>query len=242
MKSISAATIVVTTVLVFAINVFAQSESRDDLINQIKTKRAELASIQKKLLEPSEEDRTTNAEFLRQPDTGLIRLLPRDVYDVVYRTSTGLAINGGGAYYSFTRLTHEYGQGSDIELDHNYLSVGFAGADYGMLLNLGDIPLEEVSLEIPRALFISTYQPPTLETEVRTEQRRFGTGVLSDNVEYKNRLPLATNKTYLLRSISFDRSDVLVAFRVIRKDPDGSTIIVWKLLKKYPKPELARNN
>jgi hypothetical protein len=242
MKPISAAPIVVTALLVFAINVFAQSESRDDLINQIKTKRADLAAIEKKLLEPSEEDRTTYAEFLRQPDTGLIRLLPRDVYDVVYRTSTGLAINGGGAYYSFTRLTHEYGQGSDIELDHNYLSVGFAGADYGMLLNLGDIPLEEVTIEIPQAQFISTYQPPTLETEVRTEQRRFGAGVLSDSTEYKNRLPLVTNKTYLVRSISFDRSDVLVAFRVIRKDTDGSIILLWKLLKKYPKPVLARNN
>jgi hypothetical protein len=26
----------------------------------------------------------------------------------------------------------------------------------------------------------------------------------------------------------------------VRKDTDGSVIIVWKLLKKFPKPELAR--
>jgi hypothetical protein len=242
MKSTFTAALFMSILVVFSNNIFAQSESRDDLIKQIKTKRAELASIEKKLLEPSEEDRTTYAEFLGKPDTGLIRLLPRDVYDVIYKTDTGLAINGGGSYYSFTRLTHEYGQGSDIGLDHNYLSVGFAGADYGMLLNLGDIPLEEVTLEFPRALFISSYQPPTNESEVRAEQTRFGAGVLSHDTEYKRSLPLATNSTFLLRSISFDRSDVLVAFRVVRKDTDGSIIILWKLLKKYPTPELARNN
>ena len=45
------------------------------------------------------------------------------------------------------------------------------------------------------------------------------------------------------REIAEGRSmDVLVAFRIIRKDDDDSVIILWKLLKKYPKPELARNN
>jgi len=48
------------------------------------------------------------------------------------------------------------------------------------------------------------------------------------------------NTTYLLRSIDYGTSDVLVAFRVFRKDSDGGLIIAWKLLNKFPKPELAR--
>jgi hypothetical protein len=34
------------------------------------------------------------------------------------------------------------------------------------------------------------------------------------------------------------RTDVLVAFRVVRKDADESVTIAWKLLKKYPEPKL----
>jgi hypothetical protein len=48
--------------------------------------------------------------------------------------------------------------------------------------------------------------------------------------------------TYLLRSINFERSDVLVALKVVRQDTDGSVIIAWKLLQKYPVPKLPRNN
>ena len=36
------------------------------------------------------------------------------------------------------------------------------------------------------------------------------------------------------------RSDVLVAFRVVRFDNDGSAIIAWKLLKSFSKPQLNR--
>jgi len=55
-------------------------------------------------------------------------------------------------------------------------------------------------------------------------------------------LPVKVNTTYLLRSINYVASDVLVAFRVVRKDSDGSIIIIWKLLKNYPRPKLARSN
>ncbi len=244
MKKLVIATVFIGSLSIASLNVFAQSESRDGLVNEIKAKRVELAALENRLLEPSAEDRAGHAEFLRQPDTGLIRLLPRDVYDQVYHPGNGLAMIGGGAYYSFTRLTHEYGYGDDIELDHNFLSVGFAGVDYGMLTILGDMPLEQITLESPSVQFISAYTPATNEAEARLEQTKFRNGLVSNDVLYKQRLPLQANSTYLLRSINYSSSgsDILVAFRVARKDTDGSVIIVWKLLKKNPKPELARTN
>jgi hypothetical protein len=36
------------------------------------------------------------------------------------------------------------------------------------------------------------------------------------------------------------QSDVLVVFRVVRVDSDGSATIVWKLLKKYGKPSFNK--
>jgi hypothetical protein len=220
----------------------SQSESRDELLIEIANKRAELQKLETAFLSPAEEDREAYAEFLKQPHTGLIRLLPREKYDSdVYSSKIvkSLTIRGGGAYYSFARLTHEYGYGSDIALESGYLSM----ADYGMLTKLGDVPLEEITLEHPGARFMAAFNPPGEESKARLEYQRFaGPGTTIHNELYQGRVPVEVNKTYLLRSISYDRSDILVSFRVIRKDSDGSVIIAWKLLKNYPKPAFARNN
>ncbi len=165
---------------IFGIASFAQTPSRARVLKDVESRREELTALEKSLLAPSEEDRIAYATLLRQSDTGIIRLIPRE---------NKLTI--GGAYYSFTRLTHEYGSGSDISLEQDFLSVGFAGADYGMLTNIGDVSLEDITL---------------------------------------------------LRSIDYNATDVLVAFKVVRKDIDRSVVIVWKLVKKYPKPDLARAN
>jgi hypothetical protein len=231
MKRILTSTLITLFVLtVFGVTL-AQSPSREDVLKEVQSRREELTALEKTLLLPSEEDRAAYATLLRQPDTGIIRLVPRE---------NKLTIGGG--YYSFTRLTHEYGSGSDISLEQDSLSVGFAGADYGMLTNLGDVSLDEITLEHPSVRFISEYVPANRELDARSEYRRFSTGETIGGVPYRTRLPVEVKATYLLRSIDYDRADVLVAFRVVRKDIDRSVIIVWKLLKKYPKPELARTN
>ena len=127
--------------------------------------------LKKGLLAPSANDREALKGFLRESNTGLIRLLPRELYDSeTYHVEKKLNIRGGGAYYSFANLTHAYGYGSDIELDHNKLSVGFAGADYGMLTNIGDVPLEQITWADMRAKDIATYRPPRTEPEARAER------------------------------------------------------------------------
>jgi hypothetical protein len=177
------------------------------------------------------------------PNTGLTRLLPRAAYDSqTLHTKSLPSIRGGGAYYSFATLTHVYGYGSDLKLSQNAFLVGFAGADYGMLTLLGDVPLEQISEKDSRARFISNYQAPLPEHLARAEAARFRLrgGVTIDGLIYKSRLPVIENSTYLLRSISYDHSDVLVAFRVVRRDRDGSVVIAWKLLREYRVPKLRR--
>ncbi|HEY3027678.1 MAG TPA: hypothetical protein VGJ55_16135 [Pyrinomonadaceae bacterium] len=194
--------------------------------------------LKKGLLAPSADDRAAFEAFLQEKNTGLMRLLPREVYDSqTYHTEKKLNIRGGGAYYSFGNLTHRFGYGSDIELDHNKLSVGFSGADYGLLTNIGDTSLELITLDDPWVQPLLIYKPAKSEAEVRLNSYE---GVTLDGVLYHKRLPVQENSTYLLRSIVYDESDLLVAFRVVRKDTDGSVIIVWKRLKKYSVPQLTR--
>jgi len=207
--------------------------------------------LKKGLLAPSAADRSRFASFLLLKNTGLIRLSPREVYDTyITHTKSPVSIRGGGAYYSFASRTHVYGYGSAIQLSHNEFSVGFAGDDYGMLTMLGDTPLEPITAKDPLAHFIATYKPATTERQSRVESLRFapcwgsctpiGGGLVIDGLHYRSSVPLVENSTYLLRSIAYDYSDVLVAFRVVRRDQDGSAIIAWKLLKEYRVPALKR--
>lgn len=247
----------------------AQSKTRERLIEEIKEKRSELSVLEKQILDVADSDRTANALLLNQPNTGIIRLLPREGFDTdamskvdesrrnqpeamvrlvpsessansSKKDKVPLTVNGDGAYYSFERLTHEYGYGSDISLEQGFLKVGFAGADYGMIFKLGDVPVHDLSTEHPLVLALTKYNPAKTEPDARVEQRRFSTGTEFEGMSLKDRVPVEVGATYLLRSISYRRSDVLVAFKVTRKDSDGSLIIVWKLMEKYPVPQLAR--
>ena len=238
MKRLMTVSGILTTLLLSSLTSLAQTSSREDLLKEMNAKRAELAALEKTFLSPSDEDQATYAEFLRTPNTGLIRLLPRQKFDsdVYKENEKSLVLRGGGAFYSFTRLTHEYGWGSDLAFDQGQFCVGFAGADYGFLTSIGDIPLENVGLETPEAAFFAAYKSAREESQARTEFRRLGTGVELEGVQIKSRTPARANSTYLLRSITYLRADVLVAFRVVRIDSDGSAIILWKLLKKFENP------
>jgi len=228
----------------FGINTFAQSPSREELLRQVETKHEELLKdlkkIEKQLLLPSEEDQLAYAEFLTQPGTGLIRLLPREIYDSYDHPEKRLGLRGGGSYYSFTERNQEYGKGTQIGLEQGSLLVSFSGADYGMVANLGDVPLEEVAFENSAVKFLVSYEPAGNEPLARVEYRRFGSGVTVNGTLYKTRLPAIVDNSYVMRGISYSNSDIVVSFRVVRKDTDGSVIIAWRILKKYPKPELAR--
>jgi len=238
MKRALTAALLISTFLMLSASALAQSESRAETLKQIEAKRAELASLEKRFLAPSEEDHALYAEFLAHADTGMIRLLPRETFD----RDDKMTVRGGGAYYSFVLLTHAYGRGSDIELQQNRLSVGFAGYDYGLLVKAGNGPLDEVTFDHPSVGILANYQIGATEAEARSEHRRIGAGVNIEGIDIRSNLPVEVNANYVLRSISYHDSDVLVALKVIRKDEDGSVTILWKLLKRFPKPEFAKAN
>ena len=232
---------VLATFLLSSLIALGQTRSRSDVLKEIEQKRAELAALEESFLQPGDDDRARYAQFLNQPNTGLIRLLPREKFDseVYTNNKESITMRGGGAYYSFARNTHVYGHGSDISLDRAQLETGFAGADYGMLTDLGDVPLESVGAETPSVALFAAYQPARQEQIARVEYRRLRQGGELAGLPVKSRLPVKLNSTYLLRSINYLSSDVLVALKVVRIDSDGSATILWKVLKKYGKPKLA---
>jgi hypothetical protein len=213
----------------------AQTDERAGAAAEIESLRERIRAKEAVLLAPSKEDYDTHADFLAQPGTGLVRLLPRE------RWSGKLSTRGDGAFYSFARSTQEFGYGSEIMLEQDNFTVGLGGADFGFMVNLGNVPAETVTAEAEALQFMASYKAPAPEAEARAAYRQFGAGGRqAGQWTYQSRLPVFVNNTYALRSISYDKSDVLVVFRVLRKDFDGSVVLLWKLLEKYPQPKLLR--
>jgi len=219
--------------LVLLISINATAQDRAALEKEIGALREQLKQKEAELLAPSAGDRVAFADFLRQPNTGLARLMPRETYRDKF------TIREGGAYYSFARLSNSYDDNPQIGFEQGKLHTGFAGADFGFLCSLGDVPLEGVGLESEGVQYLAEFAAPTAEASAREQYRKIGQGFAIGNHFYTGYLPATVGHTYVLRSISYRESDVLVAFRIVRKDTDGSVVILWKKLKEFPIPFLA---
>lgn len=236
LRKLYAPALLFSMTLLFAPAALAQGDARAQAAAEIESLRAQLKAKEAVLLAPSKADRKAHADFLAQPDTGLARLLPREKWD------GKLSIRGGGAYYSFHTSSHEYDDTSDIEFGRGKLSVGFHGADFGFIYEVGDAPLEEVTLEHPSVRFLVTFVPPSTRPEVDKLWTEYvSAGLNTGEFVYRRTVPAAVGKTYVLRSVSYGDADTLVAFRIVREDADGSVTLLWRRLKQFPKPELQRN-
>jgi hypothetical protein len=202
----------------------------------------EITALETDLLSVPDEFVNRYKQFLASPNTGIIKIMPGGKYEQV------MLMRGGGAYYSFSRKTHEYGYGSDLLLNEDRFSVGFAGADYGFFLKLGDIPIQDISSDPnpPPSLdprlkeawsHMWAYTPPPELANLRLEARAYGwEGVRVGEANLTEAVPAEEQNTYLLRSLNIDNSDVLVAFRTESKLEDSSYIIVWKILENFDVP------
>lgn len=213
--------------LFLGVTASAFSQDRQRALADFNEMKLKAAAIERVVLAPDDSDKAAAA----QQSASAVRIMPRETYDNSFSS-----IRGGGSYYSFVRKTHEYGFGSDIELQQNYLSVGFAGRDYGFLIDLGNAPLtgDIKDLKNLRGLdFLINYKPadhPRAESQTRSSE-----GYKIDELVYKNRIPAVVGHTYALRSIGSPESDIVVAFTVRRKDEDGSIIIFWRLIEDFSK-------
>ena len=204
----------------------------------------EISSKWKKILTPAPEDKKANAEFLRQPDTGIFRLLPGGKYEFKGVVNVGelgtlpVPIRGAGAFYSFTKMRHEFDRWSDISLQDGQILATDTHESIGTITPHGTDALNSLTLNSQGVDYLATRPTPTLFADAVTEFKRLHAGYRVGNFTYKNSLPAILDTTYVLRSIKYNRADTLLAFRIIRVAEDGSLTILWKGLQKFQPPYL----
>lgn len=198
---------------------------------QVRLLTEQLKQLERTFLAPSREDVQHFADFLKQPNTGVLRLMPRERFEGT------LATRGGGAFYSFIRQEHEYGWGSDLLLERDRLRATFVVRHIGWLTTL-NVPPQAVTLETPGVAWLNAFTPPLDEVGAEQQSRAAQQGVQEGGFTYGYYQPAELGRTYAMRAVKYRDSDLLVVFQLYRRDADGSLIVPWKLLRRYPTPQL----
>ncbi|MEP7212864.1 MAG: hypothetical protein ABI791_07305 [Acidobacteriota bacterium] len=202
------------------------------------------------------------SELLRKNDSGIFKLVPdsgcAESTKVVNASEKCLKYLFPGAANSFSFRTGNYRvrQLADI----TYVAGGFWTTGvlmHGLMVDLGDIPLEQVTARTPAIAFINNFQPMSDFTEAMAVDKLLTDGVRRDGYLYRRNLPVASAHTFVIRAIAYQgrvmravkgaayneldfdkRNDVTVAFRVERIDYDGAVTIVWTKLSSARSPKL----
>jgi len=210
-------------------------------------------AAERALLAPSPELQQQFAEFLQLPDTGLIRMYPPGRRRVISVTDLATGRRPGfgwyASLYSFTKEKHgnvlngyvdpRLGWAELLLINGRFIT-GFNGEALGVLVALGDVPLETVTPDTDGVTGLTNITPPADYFEAVSLSRRNRAGFDLNRFRYGSSLPVSENTTYVMRSTSNKRADVLVAFRVLRLEENGSLTMIWRKLKVYPKPKWKR--
>lgn len=215
-----------------------------------------------KSVEPSPELSSKYAGFLRQPKTGLIKLVNdrgcSENAKVVSANEDCLkyTMPGGGSSYSFREGTYRLPRLADLTFTENSFQASGILL-HGIFVRLGDVPIEEVTLQTKGVKFLVDFQPQPDYALAKEIDQRLSKGVESDGFIYRRGLYAVDNATYVLRSIAYGgknyraangvtynefdfdrRTDVVVVFRVVEKDADGDVTILWKKLEERKSPKV----
>lgn len=223
MKSVVALFVFVLTCSSIA---FGQELTREQKLQKIRDNARQIKQLTEEILLPDAKD----IAEAKKNNFEVFRIMPREA-DIEELTPLRVA------YYSFTLKANGYAI-PEIGLVKNTFKVGFAGANYGFIADLDEMPLAGVSKETGAAIFLAGYKPPVNMPEIRSEQSK-SRNYKAGDVEYRDSVPAIAGHTYVLRAITFGRADVLVALKVHRKDADGSLTVFWKLLEQFEKPLIA---
>jgi hypothetical protein len=220
-----------------------------------------LKKEQRQRLTPGEQFILKYADFLRQPRTGLIKLFPdagceenANILRVDANCSDWIP---NSAFYSFREKEHTTDYLSDITYKNGFF-VTDGILSQGILTALGDVPLESVSLAAGGMKFLIDYEPAVQVREALKQFIEIGRGLKDGDYEYRKAVRAAENTTYALRIIAYrgnfystyrgrvfdvlagdKRTDMILAFRVLRKDSDGSVTLLWKEVDRQKAPRVV---
>jgi hypothetical protein len=121
----------------------------------------------------------------------------------------------------------------------------------GIVAEIGDVELENLSLTSKEFEFLNDFKFRNDTSIIQIQNESLMKGVALNNFTYSNSAKANLNSTYVLRSIDYTEkpkwmstqfpepffskvgkeADMIIAFKVVGQEDDGSLIILWKKLQ-----------
>lgn len=181
-----------------------------------------LTSKEKKRIEalraPSPEDIAAHKDFLAQPNTGIVRLLPGFNCESKYVVRVdGNCVNlvPGSSHH---RFREDALSGDILFMDDTLIAEGFFSNS--IMTGLGDIPINDVSLTTSGMKYLTDFSPVAELATVKKQYSEISNGIITDNHAYSNRLLAVANMTYGLRIVAY-RNGNNVMKRISREQLRG---------------------
>lgn len=219
-----------------------------------------------KAVEPSGELLKKYAEFLRQNDTGLTKLISdrkcSDNTKVIVVTDDCMkyTMPGAGSSFSFRINNYRIPRLADLTFTDNSFQVS-GNFLHGIFVNIGDVPLENATLQTDGINFLAEFQPEIDYEKAKELDRQLTEGIRQGDFLYRRGLFIVENTTFALRSIAYGgdyyrsidgityneldfdkRRDIIVVFRIVEKDAEGNVTILWKKLQEKDSPKIKKDD
>lgn len=150
---------------------------------------------------PNPEDLNTYSAFLSQPGTGIVRLLPgyncESKFVVRVDGNCANSLPGG----SFHRFRDDALSGDVVFMDGDLIAEGFFSNS--IMTGLGNIPLDQISLETRGMKFLTEFKPEADLALVKKQYLQVLKGVEIGEYVYANRLVAVPDMTYALRIVAY---------------------------------------
>lgn len=224
---------------------------------RILIKEPSLSAKDRAKIQPDREDSVKYSEFLKQKNTQLVKILldPKcsnhlvlDIKDK--KCVSAFPLKGNGSFYSFRNGSYFDSPFADIHYVDDTFEVGFKDELLGILVELGDIPIESLSLKSGDVWALNDFKIANKSSTLKKQKAELKKGIAGFNQRiYTDRVLAKTDFTYLVRTIAFQypeqaendkRIDAILAFRVIKKDEESVTIL-WHGFDWRSAPKLKRN-
>ena len=216
-----------------------------------------------KAIEPNRNLFNKYAGFLRQSNTGLTKLIEdkgcadNEKIVVVSDECLKYTMPGAGSSFSFRKQNYRIPHLADLTFtDNSFQATGVLV--HGIFVNIGDVPIEQVTLQTNGLKYLVEFQPETNYEKSREIELNLIEGIKRDGFLYRRGLYTVENTTFVLRSIAYDgkymrslkgvtynefnfdkRKDVIVVFRIVEKDKEGNLTILWKQLSDKKSPKIS---
>lgn len=187
------------------------------------------------------------------PDAGCA---PNDLVVNAKEECLKYSMPGAGNSFSFRSESHRIRHLADLTLFGDKLRITGVFM-HGMMAEIGDVPIETITLSAPGMRFLSAFAPSTNADSVVAMDNKLAAGIVDDGFRYAKELAVLENSTYVMRSVAYrgklvrsargipyneldydKREDIIVAFRVVERGDDGSVTIVWKQLTDLESPRI----